>query len=104
MQIIGEWIMRSLFWNDQWVNQITLFQPEKVVSTVMDTIAVGMSIGAWGGRMYSIFLFLCGDWMVECVVAVTIYMLLTYCYADYSRFFVSDSWDFPDPSYFIFNL
>ncbi|KAG6570786.1 hypothetical protein SDJN03_29701, partial [Cucurbita argyrosperma subsp. sororia] len=44
---------------------------------VMDTIAVGMSIGALGGHMYSIFLFLCGDWMVECVVAVTIYLLLT---------------------------
>lgn len=32
------------------------------------------------------------------------YLHVTDCYADYSRvlsFFVSDSWDFPDPSYFI---
>ena len=74
--------------------------------TVMDTIAVGMSIGAWGRYMYSIFLFLyVGDWMVEYVVGVTIYLLPDY-YAYYSGFyfFVSDSWDFPDPSYFIFNL
>lgn len=106
MQIIGEWIMRLLFWNDCRLITLRNLKPEKVVSDGHGHHC------SWHehqcmGRTYVQYIFV-SMWRLDGRMRCGChYLPVTDCYADYSRFFfpfVSDSWDFPDPSYFIFNL
>ena len=102
MQIIGDWIMRWLFWNDA-ISTLRTLKPEKVVSD-----GHGHHCG-WHehrciGWTYVQYIFV-SMWRLDGTMRCGCHDLpVTDCYADYSRFlFVSDSWDYPDPSYFIFN-